>query len=157
MLRQRLPTAAIAAILFSLSVTLVSAAVELSYFSGRWEGETVELEWGTGTEYNHSYFNLWRSEENLPITNGRIDTSRATKINDAPIGSPSGGCSGEGNAYTRQDTTVSPDVGIYYYYLQSVNNCDNAASSQFYGTLNGSGGLSVSRYRLYLPLISTRP
>jgi hypothetical protein len=157
MRRQTLFKAAIVAVLLCLSVTIVSAAVQLSYFAGRWEGDTVALEWGTATEYNHTYFNVWRSEENLLITSGQIDRSRATRVNGTPIGSPSGGCSQDGNEYTYRDTTVNPDVQVYYYYLESVNNCEGANSSEFYGAANGSSGLRVGPYLLYLPLISTRP
>ncbi len=148
----------LAALLLVIGSAVAHASVTLARFVGEWNesGDAVLLEWETGSETNHAYFNLWRSKVNLPIdSNGQIDTSRATKLNQSPITSPSA-FSAAGYSYpVYTDETVDPNVDTYYYYLESVN-CNSG--SEFAGDPTTSGGLAVTKsdtgtMNTYLPLI----
>lgn len=134
--------------LFVLAVAL--AAVELSYFHGSWQGNQVVLHFGTGSETDHAAFYVWRSTTDLPIVNGQIDTSQATRLNPAsPIVNPDGPCANTGQDYQFTDGTASPSPGVYFYYLESLD-CTSGGST-FYGA--GDGGLRVAPNRIYMPLI----
>jgi hypothetical protein len=146
----------LAALLLVIGGAVAHASVTLSRFIGEWNesGDAVRLQWSTGSETNHAYFNLWRSTVNLPIgSNGQIDTSRATKLNTAPITSPSACSPGSYDYPIYTDATVSPTVNTYYYYLESIN-C--TSGSEFAGAATG-GGLEVTRetnpVNTFLPLI----
>lgn len=145
-------------LLLIIAGAVAYASVTLADFDGEWNesGDAVLLQWETGSETDHVYFNVWRSTENLPIgSNGQIDTSRATKVNPNPITSPSA-CSAAGYEYPiYTDDTVNPAVDTYYYYLESVN-C--TSGSEFAGDPTTNGGLAVTKsdngtMNTYLPLI----
>lgn len=137
-------------LLFSLSL-LAWASVDLEYFVGSWQGDSVLLEWATGSEGDTLGFYVWRSTEPLPIINGQIDQTQATKLNpDEPIVNPDGACNLlNSQEYEYVDNTVSDEVEVYYYYLENIG-CNN--SSTFYG--EGESGLPIaeSEFTLYLPV-----
>jgi hypothetical protein len=117
------------------------AAVDLAYFMGRWDGSIIRLTWGTGSEVDHAGFHLWRSTENLPIVDGQIDRSRATRLSDSPILSPVV-CPPAGYDYDEfVDAPPAPLQDTYYYYLESAN-C--GGGSEFNGDATNTGGLAVS-------------
>jgi hypothetical protein len=134
--------------------TVARAAVDLEYFRGRWDNGTVLLEWRTGSERDNAGFHIWRSDEPLPIVNGTIDTSRATRLTTNAILGPGGACNPlAADNYSYRDTTVDPGRQTYYYYLES-RNCQASTPSTFYG--DGAGGLRVTRAAqllLYLPIV----
>ncbi len=141
-------------LLLALAVTAY-AAVELEYFSGAWNDATVVLVWGTGSETDTAGFHVWRSESDLPIVEGQIDTSQATRVTSDPIVNPDGICNPQsGYDYTFTDVTVDEEQMVYYYYLESLN-C--SVGSEFYG--EGESGLAVEQSdgKLFLPLVVTEP
>jgi hypothetical protein len=131
--------------------TVARAAVDLEYFRGRWDNSTVLLEWLTGNERDNAGFHIWRSDQPLPIVNGTIDTSRATRLTAQAIFGPGGACNPlASDYYSYRDTTVAPERQTYYYYLES-RNCQASTPSTFYG--DGTSGLRVTRPILYLPIV----
>lgn len=137
-----------------LMATIAYANVELNYFVGRWIAtDAVLLEWESASELDNGGFNVWRSEQDLPINSqGQIDTAQATKLNSVPITNPPVNCSIQGDMYSFTDSTVDSEETTYYYYLESLP-CTSATST-FYGNADSSGGLEVIRdFSIYLPLI----
>jgi hypothetical protein len=136
-----------------LLLAVAHASVDLNYFVGEFQGNQVVLRFETASETDHAAFYLWRSTTNLPITDGQLDTTLATRVNaeNAPILNPNGFCTLEGHTYTYTDTTVSAAVNVYYYYLESID-C-TTGNSTFYGNEANSAGLMVSRHVLYLPIV----
>jgi hypothetical protein len=131
--------------------TVARAAVDLEYFRGRWDNADVLLEWRTGSERDNAGFHIWRSNEPIPIVNGTIDTSRATRLTPSAILGPGGACNPlAADNYSYRDTTVTPDRQTYYYYLESLH-CQANTPSTFYG--DGESGLRVTRVILYLPIV----
>lgn len=162
MRRRRLSLALLVAALIALASLTVYAAVDLANFNGEWTGDTVRLQWETGSENNIALFNVWRSEENLSVQpNGQIDTSRATKLTDTAIPAENS-CEATGAVYDYPDSEVEPDVNTYYYYLQVMDFCPGGSGgSEFEGSLTNSGGLRVdrpgTRRDIFLPQILSRP
>ncbi len=121
------------------------AAVELSYFFGEWsEPSEAILYWGTESEAESAGFWVWRSETNLTITNGQINTAGAVRLNSTIISNPdSPPCDAfSWNDYEWVDTTVDTQKPRYYYYLESQN-C--GPGSVFYGDggVEEGGGLPL--------------
>jgi hypothetical protein len=84
-----------------------SAAVTISSFTAKWQGNSVIVSWKTGSELNNAGFNILRSTS----ANGTF-----TKVNYTPaqFGSIAGA------SYSFTDSGVTPGQ-TYYYRLQSVN------------------------------------
>jgi hypothetical protein len=126
------------------------AAVALASFEGVWDesNNKITLTWETGSENDHSAFKVWRSTENLTITDDQIETGDAQDITEeladqAVILSPSGGCNATGNHYEYTDETIDEDETDYYYYLESLD-CRAGSDSTFYGALNDEpNGLKI--------------
>lgn len=146
MKRWALCLVALLATLLAARGSTVRAAVDLGNFNGQWDirtGEVVLLEWETGSETTHAYFNVWRSTQNLPST--QVNAGTATKINTQVIVSTAP-CSSTGYQYpVFEDRNIQPSQGTYYYYLESVDVCGGGSGSTFYGSLTTSGGLAVTR------------
>lgn len=142
--------------LIVLMLVLASAAyanVELNYFIAEYTNGSVGLEWQSASETDSAGFNLWRSEENLPIVEGQIDTSSESvvKINDQPILNPDGSCGIAGHTYMETDPLDNADQQVYYYYLESIA-CSSGSS--FYG--DEGNGLMIEievEHQLLLPTV----
>ena len=81
--------------------------VELVYFNGNIEGNTIQLFWGTATEINNFGFNIQRSVDSL---------------NWDVIGFVFGhGTSFSPKDYNFTDTTIV-ESNTYYYRLQQIDN-----------------------------------
>ncbi len=150
---QRRLTLTLAALLLVGMATVARAAVDLTYFVGEWVGDEVVLEWGTGSEADNAGFNVWRSDENLPVVDGQVPGLDGEPLNATLITNPSGpNCQASSAAdYTYIDDTVANDQGPYYYYLQSIN-CTGGGST-FYGAPEEEGGLRVGTNILFLPVV----
>ncbi len=116
--KQKGMIAALFAMLLFTSMT--HAAVDITSFRAVWEGDDIRVTWQTGSQIDHAFFNLWRSEENLPIVDGQIDLERANRVNTSAIigANP---CTANGDAYTLLDRGVPLDAETMYYYLESAN------------------------------------
>lgn len=148
-MRQRhLVLLTIAALMFVL-VSRVHAAVDVNFFNGSWQGDVVVLAWESASELDIAGFQVWRSDTNLPVSEGQIDKSQATSVGD-PIPAQIG-CGGSSGAfYSYTDPSVDPNQPVYYYYLEVF---DCSGGSEFYDG-NESGGLRVAQgYQLLLPLL----
>lgn len=152
----RLRIAAVVVIILAVALGVARAAVELNFFVGAWNvtTEEVTLTFETGSEVDHSFFDVWRSTSNLPIdpVTLQINTSQAERLNIAPIINPDGFCAIDGHLYTYVDDTVVASQGTYFYYLESFP-CAGGADSEFSG--DGLGGLAVSRPGAVPPPSST--
>lgn len=98
------------------------ASVELAWFEGQWTGSSVLLDWGTGSEIDHAYFNIYRHTTDLLPSEV---VTQATKLNDAPIYSETA-CTPLGNEYQWDDSTVNPTEDEYHYWLESFNCTDGS-------------------------------
>lgn len=98
-------------VLSSVLVTLlpwrVSAAVTISSFSAKWQGNSVVVNWRTGSELNNAGFNILRSTS---------ASGNFTKVNYTPaqFGSIAGA------SYSFTDSAVTPGT-TYYYRLESID------------------------------------
>lgn len=131
------------------------AAVEINFFNANWQANKASLKWQTGSETDIAGFYVWRSATNLTIgTDGKIDTTQATKLTTDAILNPSGqNCSASGNAdYEYSDNVTGATVTTYYYYLEARKCVGN--NTEFYGDGN-TGGLQVeqSDVMIYLPAV----
>lgn len=113
--------------LLLLSPTLTSAAVEITYFEAAWDGTSVRLTWGTGSENDHAGFDLWRSETLIDSEDPATIEAQATRLTTQTIYNPSGPCLSTGRDYEFVDSSP-PSSDEFWYYLQS-HNCDGATSS----------------------------
>ena len=88
-----------------------SAAVTISSFTAKWQGNSVIVSWKTGSELNNAGFNILRSTS----ANGTF-----TKVNYTPaqFGSIAGA------SYSFTDSGVTPGQ-TYYYRLQSIDTSGN--------------------------------
>jgi hypothetical protein len=130
------------AALLSMMAVAVYAAVEINFFIGEWVGDAVVLEWQSATELDHAAFQVWRSETNLPVVDGQIDTSQADPVSALiPAIEP---CGTTGHDYQFTDDTVESSVGVYYYYLQVTTCLPTSPETAFYED-EQSDGLPVEQ------------
>lgn len=135
-----------------LVVSVAYASVDILNFQAIWQGNQVNLSWQTGNELDHTGFHVWRSEENLPIVNGKIDFTRSVRLSPSMIRNPATACTSSGSSYTFQDRNVIDTDQRFYYYLESYN-CNNS-ETVFMGE-DGSGWQVERRPTLFLPLLTT--
>lgn len=126
-----------------ITVSAAYAAVDLAYFTGEWDSDEVTLEWQTGSEGDTLGFFVWRSEEDLQLSSGNLDTSRATRLNASnPIVNPDGPCNAlNSHTYTFTDETAA-EGETYYYFLEN-RNCGSGGDSDFYGEDGNDTGSGV--------------
>lgn len=143
------------AMLFVVTIFTAFASVSLESFEGTWVGDTVTLEFATGSEIDHAAFHVWRSTSN--IVPSEVNSGNATRLTASPIVGENA-CTAVGSDYIYEDDTVDTSAASYYYYLESIP-CSGGSSS-FYGSLqNDQSGLEVVNpgtppdRKLYLPTI----
>lgn len=79
--------------------------IELLFFSGNEDNESISLSWATASEENFDYFEIERAAEETSFTN-------------------IGEVKGDGNSFIRLDYSFednSPEIGLNYYRLKSID------------------------------------
>jgi len=107
-------------LLLAISVSIVSAAVTLVYFTAETVGGKVILEWETASETDMLYFVILRSDQ---------ENGDYKQVSDFII---TQGSSVSGLIYQYIDSNVSLNQ-TYYYKLEAV---DNNYQSQFFGPVS---------------------
>lgn len=117
-------------IFVSFGAAMVQAAVSLEAFTGSWSGNTVTLEFATGSEIEHAAFHVWRAAND--IAPNQVTSNTATRLTTSPILGQSACTSGSGD-YTFVDSNLGSGT-TYYYFLESIT-C-GSSDSEFYGAIN---------------------
>jgi hypothetical protein len=147
-------------LLILLIATAAFAAVEVNYFKVQsWEDDVVTVEWETATQNDIVGFYVWRSDKNLPVTNGDIDTTQATLLNENAIiiedtNGVSHSCASSGGLYEFEDTTISSAQDTYWYYIEAQKCL--STTREFYDEVlsyegNQPGGLEATRPTIIEP------
>lgn len=110
-----------------LTPLLTSASVSVTDFKAvrRTDG-SVKITWATGSEHEHSYFNLYRTSERIPLNEAGRIRQEGTKLNNTPLENPSGPCATVGySGYQFIDTTTNGQD--FWYYLEDFD-CNGTSS-----------------------------
>ena len=106
-------------------------AITLDYFEGFWDGEIVELEWGTGTELNTQGFQIFRAESSTQPTNRNEFAAIVVEVEGELYGPgftsliPPTGDSYAGGDYLAFDGDVEPDTTYWYIVVEHENGQPN--------------------------------
>jgi hypothetical protein len=107
------------AVIAFLSIIIISsiiyAATELQYFTGKTESDTILLEWKTGTEDNLNRFEIERSAS---APNNFVNIGSVTAIGNNSY------------YYFRDYVTSQSSNPVYYYRLKLVDNSGGHVYSQ---------------------------
>lgn len=119
----------ITTIIIPFGASMVQAAVSLESYTGSWTGNTVTLEFATGSEIEHAAFHVWRSSTD--INPNQVSNTTATRLTTSPIRGDSACTSGSGDYEFVDDQLGSGTT--YFYFLESIS-C--GSGTEFYGAID---------------------
>ncbi|HHJ50326.1 MAG TPA: T9SS type A sorting domain-containing protein, partial [Phaeodactylibacter sp.] len=93
----------------SLSVACLALPIELEYFTGRYTGEAVVLDWATATETDNDYFSIERSTDGLNFKEIERIEGAGTSYFTLKY------------SYTDEEAPLYKQVGTLYYRLKQTD------------------------------------